>query len=204
MSSPDFNPYAPPEAELRDITPAPNGCVRVGSLFVVKKGSEGNVPADSCVCCGQPSAAVKVRTYTRRPDWLGLVLFCGIVATIAAPMPWSAFIFIAVIMGGLYGIALTQKTRVGFGECGRHRRNRLVLTWIGSIAVLGLPMMLGILLFFEERHRAPYLLGPLLVMSGLLCLAIASGMLPRVRHIDARKSIFSGCGRKWLEQFPER
>ena len=135
---------------------------------------------------------------------MGLVLFCGIVAAIAAPMPWSAVILTAVIMSGLYGMAMTQKTLVGFGECARHRRNRLALTWIGGIAFLSLPVMLGLLPFFEVRHRAPYLVGPFLMLFGLLCLSIASGTLPRVRHIDGRRSIFAGCGRKWLEQFPER
>lgn len=206
MSRPDFNPYAPPEAELRDIAPAPSGCVRVGSLFVVRKGSEHLVPADTCVCCGEPAAEARRRTYTWRPGWQAWIWAGAFIVALNLAGVWSLVVlFVCLAVFLLKGNNPDQTTSIRFGECSRHLKIRGTLNGAGLLLVMGPPVLAGA--FFMQRESFNYSALAWVIpamLLGLVCSSVASGFLPRVRHIDARKSIFAGCGRKWLVQFPER
>ena len=207
MSSPDFNPYAPPAAELRDIVPVPNGCVRVGSLFVVRKGSEHMVPADTCVCCGEPAAEARRITYTWRPRWQAWI-WTGVFICVLINLRglWSAAVLFVCLAAYMYtGKASGRETSVRFGECSRHLKIRSTLNGAGWLVFIGGPVLAVTFSLLEKSSAVQALVWVLPAMLlGLVCTSLASGFSPRVRHIDARKSIFAGCGRRWLEQFPER
>jgi hypothetical protein len=81
-----------------------------------------------CMRCGQPSAVVRVRTFSWTPSWVALLLLAGLLP----------YIIVALI--------LTKRMRVEVPLCAAHKGHwfwRAVLIW-GSMLVLGALAILGI------------------------------------------------------------
>lgn len=127
--STDFNPYAPPAAQLLPAGPRflnEDGLWREGNLLVMQKGAE--LP-DRCLRCNAPAPGKRLkRTLSWHPGgWYLLVLF-------------NLIIYLVVALC----VRHTAKVAAPFCEMHRAKRRRAIAAgWIGSLGGIALAIFGG-------------------------------------------------------------
>jgi hypothetical protein len=163
----EFNPYAPPKAEviLDPFALAESGVWRDGPLLVMTKDAE--LP-DRCLKCNLPTGGWKLR---RKLSW--------------HPYYWYFLILFHIIIYIIVALIVRQKATVMIPLCEAHRRRRSRAIAVGWLLGLG-----GIAAFvlgasFQDYAPAGILGGLLLILTGLI-FGIAGSQVAVPKKIDER------------------
>lgn len=174
----ESNPFAPPKASL---SPAnPEGIWRDGKILVLTPGS---VLPPRCVKCNAPAVQPqrKRKIYWHQP-WIYLLVLLNVLI----------YLIVALIV--------RKQATVAPGLCPTHRRRY----WIGiAVGWSGVP--LGLLLAIASAATDECLWGilGLIVFLAALVAGIILSRIVLAERIDKDFVRLKGCGRAFLESFPE-
>ena len=180
----EYNPYAPPEAEIGKRTPVLGGksdLWRDGNLLVILKGTD--LP-DRCLKCNAPAEGYRLkRTLSwHRPWWYLMILV-------------NLFVYIIVAMC----VRWTAKIKAPF--CPRHRarrRNAILIGWLGALTGLGL-IVFGA--SYPGYAGAAAIGGLIFLLSLLLGVIFSQYLVPK--RIDANYIWLRKISPEFLADLPE-
>jgi uncharacterized membrane protein len=163
----DFNPYAPPKA---DLSPGPdpdsNGVWRDAALLVMTKTA--SLP-DRCLKCNRPTGGWTLR---RKLMW--------------HPQYWYLLVFFNLIIYVIVAMIVRQTAVVMVPLCDDHRRRRGRAIAVGWLLCLGACLVFFMGLSSSERYVAPIMLGAAILFLVGLIYGIVGAQTAVPHRIDRR------------------
>lgn len=195
--STDFNPYAPPAAQLLPTAPRlPNddGLWRQGKLLVLQKGA---VLPDRCLRCNAPAPGRRLKRtlYWHAPGWYAFLI--------------PIFSCLSFLLYVIVAMCVRHTARVEAPFCAAHRAKRrraIALGWLGALAGIGLlvygasrPNVFG---EDDDVRTACMAAGAVTFFVSAIAGAIASNYLP-VKRIDKHFVWLKRVSPEFLAPLPE-
>jgi len=220
MTSPDFNPYAAPQADLES-RPDEVNAWRQRRLLVYREGTP--LPG-RCYQCNRPAEQRLSRKLYWTPAWPWLLFLLAPLAgflapysevfAMIAPLSWPVALILAISQRChffkkwhlLHRLVLRQRTELVYAICDRHRRIDLGLQ---GAAVLFLAANMGCSYLAATSGSSAAAEGVLVLGLAALGIAILLAALKsalfglRARRIRDGKVWLGGCGRPFLDSLPE-
>ena len=180
----EFNPYAPPEAEIVPrnlVLSGKSDLWRDDNLLVIRKGAE--LP-DRCLKCDEPAEGYRLR---RSLSW--------------HPPGWYLLILVTLILYIIVALCVRWTAKIAAPFCPRHRaqrRNAILFGWLGALAGIGL-IIFGV---SSPDYAVSILVGVGLFLLSLIFGVVFSQLLVPKR-IDANFIWLKKVGPKFLADLPE-
>lgn len=176
--SADFNPYAPPRADVDQETAF--DCWREGKHLVMRPGSA--LP-HRCVKCNQPAIEpIRARkVYWHHPAWY--VLF-----------------FVSILIYIVVALIVRKKAELAPGLCARHQRRRrifLAIGWVGFLLGLGL-VFIGL-----DERTGMLIWGGFLLLAVTAIAGIVGARIVFPTRISPAQIRLRGCGKDFLDSLPQ-
>ncbi|MBV8555365.1 MAG: hypothetical protein JO116_07360 [Planctomycetaceae bacterium] len=182
----EFNPYAPPRADVSfGRTPAGDdaGVWKSGKLLVMTK--DAALP-DRCVRCNQPADGLRLR---RNLSW--------------HPAAWFLLLAISPLLYIIVALIVRKTAKIEVGLCEEHRARRrraITMGWLVSLA--GIALMLGLGVAVPDQYTGMgILIGVVILFIGILYGVIGAQVTPPKR-IDKRFVWLSRVSPDYLAQLP--
>jgi hypothetical protein len=176
----EFNPYAPPKAEII-LEPYEGGVWRDGALLIMTKDAE--LP-DHCLKCNLPTGGWKLK---RKLSW--------------HPPYWYFLILLHILIYVVAALIVRQTATVMIPLCEDHRRRRRRAIAVGwFLGVTGV-LVLGAGLSTPGYEAAGILVGLIMLLVGLIY-GIVGSQVAVPRKIDQRYIWIKKVHPAFLEDLP--